>query len=705
MEAATIQIPRLVLGAALLLWGGICAHPFIGLLLAIIVEGSHWTQVRWDFRSLALQRAWQISVLLLFLTAALIWLGGDLAQALPRAFRWLPVIFLPLQFVQSYGIRSSMPLTAFSHFLRKKKEHAKRYQIPFREIRFHFGFAYFLAILLSAALGEHASHPVFYPTAILLIIWVVSRPLLSMKRTSLIGPLIVLPIAAIVGFNGDHIIDNLTNRLVEGRSRQNRRDYNREVRTFIGKLKEDKNSPEILWRLLPVQGELPKLLRVASYNAYGNTHWRADHPGDIGEGTEGFTELDSFGIENPYRITARADAETFIDGPTASAEDLPRFILRGSIDGVSLLPLPNSGTALVQPAQNLEISSFGTLRIDPRHPVADALMVYEPGLTTARPPWENRREAAREKPSLMVPPTEQPVLQALEDQLQLSGLPLDEKIQRMREYFSENFRYTRYDSVEVPNSDGGRARFISDFLTKQKRGHCEYFATAAVLLLREAGIPARYATGFAVVERDGNNIGIIRGIHAHAWAMAWDESRKTWIDVDVTPPDWTGMETPRTPPWQPLLDRLRIWRDNFLVWRTHPGNLAIAIALMALPFLAGAWLIGRRLWKSRRKLGTEGTMLLAFDRLPSPLQSLEKAARRRLGHRPESTPFGQWLGALREHLNEPADLDRALALHRQLRFDPDADHGAITSELEQLASRLAVNLRALPHVPRSKRPG
>ncbi|MBT8330725.1 MAG: transglutaminase-like domain-containing protein, partial [Deltaproteobacteria bacterium] len=39
---------------------------------------------------------------------------------------------------------------------------------------------------------------------------------------------------------------------------------------------------------------------------------------------------------------------------------------------------------------------------------------------------------------------------------------------------------------------------IENFLTRSRSGHCEYFATATVLLLRQAGIPARYARGYSV---------------------------------------------------------------------------------------------------------------------------------------------------------------------------------------------------------------
>ncbi len=696
MDTVAPQPPRLLLGASLLLWGGMREHPFIGLLLALVVEAAHWTQTRWAFGNTALQRAWQLSVALLLFTAVLIWLGGDLIDALPRAFGWLPVILLPLQFVQSYGIHRSISLTAFSHFLRKKREHAVRYGLPFREVRFSFSHVYFLAVILAASLGREARGPVFYPAAILLILWAVLHPLLRRPRIDLVGPFIVLPLAIYVGLHGERIIDKLTENYVRSSRRHVRGDYDREKRAAIGSLRDVKLSPDIRWRLIPVQGELPSLLRVASYNHYRGTQWSALQPADIIAGSEGFSELDSYGLENPYRVTARADAEDFIDGEEASAEALPRCILRGALEGgMELLPIPGNTASLIQPAQNLEINGLGTLRIDPRHPVADSLIVSGHGFTTARPPWENPIEEIAGSPSLSVPEPERPALRALIDQLDLHDLGFEEKILRLREHFLRNFTYTKYDSAEIPLGHIRRARFISDFLTEQKKGHCEYFATAAVLLLREAGIPARYATGFALIEHDKEGVALIRGNHAHAWALAWDERRGTWVDVDLTPPDWTKFETPRAPRWQPFLDRLRIFRDDFLVWRTQPGNLALVIVLMSLPLAGGGWFIGKRLWTSRRNVGSDEGGRLIFQRPASPLERLEKAARRHLGHRPGSVPLAQWLAPLRDRLATPADLDRALHLHRQLRFDPLSNPSDLLIELEEIARRLGQQLRRM----------
>ena len=77
---------------------------------------------------------------------------------------------------------------------------------------------------------------------------------------------------------------------------------------------------------------------------------------------------------------------------------------------------------------------------------------------------------------------------------------------------------------------------VDDFLFSQPVGHCEFFASAAVLLLRAAGVPARYVTGFRGGE--WNPIGgyvAVRGERAHAWAEAF-VAGTGWTRVDATPP-------------------------------------------------------------------------------------------------------------------------------------------------------------------------
>ena len=82
---------------------------------------------------------------------------------------------------------------------------------------------------------------------------------------------------------------------------------------------------------------------------------------------------------------------------------------------------------------------------------------------------------------------------------------------------------------------------VETFLTERRRGHCQAFATAMALMLRDLGVPTRFVTGFV-----GGEIGpfgqyvLVRGENVHAWVEAWCGG-KGWVAFDPTPA--TGVPT------------------------------------------------------------------------------------------------------------------------------------------------------------------
>ena len=77
---------------------------------------------------------------------------------------------------------------------------------------------------------------------------------------------------------------------------------------------------------------------------------------------------------------------------------------------------------------------------------------------------------------------------------------------------------------------------IEHFLLEAKRGHCEYFASAMVLLLRSQGIPARLVTGFLGAEfAPWERTWVVRQSNAHAWVEGY-LPETGWRIFDPTPP-------------------------------------------------------------------------------------------------------------------------------------------------------------------------
>jgi hypothetical protein len=76
------------------------------------------------------------------------------------------------------------------------------------------------------------------------------------------------------------------------------------------------------------------------------------------------------------------------------------------------------------------------------------------------------------------------------------------------------------------------ADFARWFIQESGKGYCVHFATAAVVLLRAAGIPARFVTGYAVAVQAGVRKTVV-GSDAHAWAEYWDGG--VWRILESTP--------------------------------------------------------------------------------------------------------------------------------------------------------------------------
>ena len=94
-------------------------------------------------------------------------------------------------------------------------------------------------------------------------------------------------------------------------------------------------------------------------------------------------------------------------------------------------------------------------------------------------------------------------------------------------YLSQNFEYSLDGTINEENP-------LADFLFVKKKGHCEHFATAFAVLLRQGGFASRVVGGFFGGEQLGNRY-ILRAGDAHAWTQVYD-NHLGWVGFDATPP-------------------------------------------------------------------------------------------------------------------------------------------------------------------------
>ena len=103
---------------------------------------------------------------------------------------------------------------------------------------------------------------------------------------------------------------------------------------------------------------------------------------------------------------------------------------------------------------------------------------------------------------------------------------------------STSFRASRPLTAGFERRTRSKASFcmnsIEKFLFASKRGHCELFATAAAVLLRMQGVPARLVTGFRLSSGPWEAGLRFRTGDAHAW-LEYYLPEQGWKALDPTP--------------------------------------------------------------------------------------------------------------------------------------------------------------------------
>ena len=109
------------------------------------------------------------------------------------------------------------------------------------------------------------------------------------------------------------------------------------------------------------------------------------------------------------------------------------------------------------------------------------------------------------------------------------------RIDAVRHFLETNYTYTKNPGKTPADKD-----FISYFLTESGKGYCTSFASAAVMLLRASGIPARYAVGLSVDSEDLQNAPLTKeGLHA---LSVNDHHAHAWVEVYVDGLGWRPCE-------------------------------------------------------------------------------------------------------------------------------------------------------------------
>jgi transglutaminase-like putative cysteine protease len=214
-------------------------------------------------------------------------------------------------------------------------------------------------------------------------------------------------------------------------------------------------------------------------------------------------------------------------GPLDEADDrrAVEILVDQQDTGTWPLLLPRRVTAVTVDAPFLEMDRFGTIR----RPGGIPLRLYGARLADTTPISPSLSDDERAE-SLELPPVVDERLRMLARAL-APGADARARLAATVRFLSAGYRYTLRPGAFRTQDP------LAEFLFEKKAGYCEYFASAAVILLRLQGVPARFVKGLSVGPQtdQGGGLHVVRDSDAHAWVDAWIPGQG-WVEADPTPP-------------------------------------------------------------------------------------------------------------------------------------------------------------------------
>ena len=643
--------PPLLFASALLFWAWQSGHWVPGIVAAAWLEWTSRTSLQWQLSATNINRIVDLTSLALIAVVLYGYSDGPLAQGVFAALLWSPLLLLALLSAQMLSGRQGLQRRTLFYSQRHSKDPAAKREID-------LSFVYLAACLLAA--GQGAGNPRgYYPGLALLTGWLIwwYRP----RSDRIPVWVLLLSLAMGLGYLGQMGLRQVQLQMEEAAVNWLTEFFNRDTdpyraTTSLGDVGNLKLSDQIIYRLesqRPLSN--PLLLRTASYDRYVDTTWFSRHRAFKDEVPD--SSGDSWQWqESPVQTSASVRIAAYLKGKQ------------------SILPLPIGTWRLEDlPVSKLERNPLGAVRVGEGPGLVRYRAYYEQATTDDAPPAEA---------DLLVPAPEQPALAELAVELKLKGLEPEQATQRIQDHFQQTFRYT----LELPGRKAGQTA-LGHFLRKLRRGHCEYFASATALLLRQAGIPARYAVGYSVQEQSrGSNRYIVRNSHAHAWTLVWHDGH--WWDVDTTPSIWHSFEADHRPFWQPLLDLFSELYFQFNLSRFDPesdalkpwlwGTLALLFLLLAYRLRVGQSFRRHRSSKSHPDKQVRTT----------PMGIIEQVFEQAGFPRNRWETYGFWLNRLSREpeLTQPSrELGEIVRIHYRDRYRSGGLDKSERQRMQQLA--------------------
>ena len=656
-----MKTPPLLIGAAILFWGLEAGQLVPAACMAFAIEASRWIKYRWDFKEADFRRISSFCTLALFSIAVYRLLTGWFNHPAWMILKWLPVFLLPLLLAQVYSTSGRINLSAL--FLRRKRQVAAD-QSKHRYIDLAY---IYLASCIFGAGFANTRNAWFYVGALVFAGWAL-WPYRS--RRSSIGIWIIIMLAAAgAGYLGQLGLLRLQTVVEEKAVGWYFTPSEAPYRKFtqIGEILDEKLSDRIVFRARTGGiDERSLLLREATYDIFRSNAsiWSVSR--------KQFSRLQkSTGPDVWHLANGIGDTRTCEIAQYLKSKD-------------ALLKLPSGAFRI----DNLEVDKADKNDLGAVKVRGDGLVTYRIhyglGSPLISPPGIH---------DLQIPQRDLALIERIAEQLALQSLPPSEILKKVKIYFTTRFTYSLKQKSKQKKSTP-----IANFLSHTRSGHCEFFATATVLLLRQAGIPARYARGYSVDPSDTmDGWSLVRARQAHAWAIAYIDGN--WMNLDTTPGTWQQLEHQQEPYWKKYWQKIKDLVSGLMFrlaqWRQYmqtKGYLKY-VPLVLIPFLG--WPIWRLMARFfRRKIsgkptaqnGQKNQLIAGAD---SAFYQIEQHLSALGFQRYPWESLSVWLSRIEGSAGSSLSLDvphKSLELHYRYRFDP---RGLDASEKAQLESMIS----------------
>ncbi len=292
----------------------------------------------------------------------------------------------------------------------------------------------------------------------------------------------------------------------------------------FGTIAED---PEVVMRVKPKSGPAtgPLRMRGQSLDRYDGTTWRKT--------TARRRQLQT-DVDGRLRLAARRDP---LDVPGVQVQEV---YLEPMLGTPRVLFAPPQPAAFERPSNALEALRPGQWRFFADE-AGDVSLTGPPAVAIVYTAFSDPRPVDAE--AMRASGTDDP--EWVRD-LYLPLPPQQEGVQALARSLAEGAA-NRYDlalRVEAALKDGwtyslssshGDQDPLADFLLHNREGHCEYFASAMVVLLRLQGVPARIVNGFyGGVSNEYGDYVALRRADAHSWVEVHFPGLG-WATFDPTP--------------------------------------------------------------------------------------------------------------------------------------------------------------------------